>query len=54
MAESQTISWHHAVALAVVAIWAWGAGFWMGSYFVPWTRFDALAQRVGAIEMKVR
>lgn len=37
-------------AIASVAIWAYGAGFWHGSYFVSRSSFDELEKRVTVIE----
>jgi hypothetical protein len=41
-------------AVAVIALWSWGVGFWMGTYFVPRTVFDSLVSRVIELEKRIR
>ena len=43
-----------ATVIAIVALWAWGVGFWMGTYFVPRSSFEILVQRVLELERAIK
>ena len=52
-----SVTWSHIASLvvgaAVIALWAWGAGFWMGTYFVSRADFEAFVLKDRARFAKV-
>ena len=50
------VTWQNILTLAtivaLVALWAWGTGFWMGTYFVSRADYTVLEQRVIMLEKR--